>query len=166
LNHSNAIFLPTVKDISDRKRHIYVEIGGNSNKTVNADAGWFLASYPKQNQTFDTYALNMSGFESLPRRSLNSIKQVVRDTGSRSRERFDIAGWLSEMSVSDGDFVVVKMGFEHVTRDMTNMRETGFMRLIDELFLQCSSELSEEVNGECLQFLQTLRDHDVFVHRW
>jgi len=175
MNHSNAIYLPKVKDISDRKRHIYVEIGGNSqskvNNTVNADAGWFLASYPKQNQTFDTYALNShanrSGSESLPRRSLNSIKQVVGDNGSiRSRERFDIEGWLSEMSVSDEDFVVVKMGFEYVTRAMINKRGTGFMRLVDELFVQCSSELSEKVHVECLQFLQTLRDNGVFVHRW
>jgi len=175
MNHSNAIYLPIVKDISDHKRHIYLEIGGNSqskvNNTVNADAGWFLASYPKQNQTFDTYALNshanMSGSESLPRRSLNSIKQVVGDNGNiRSRERFDIEGWLSEMSVSDEDFVVVKMGFEYVTREMINKRGTGFMRLIDELFVQCSSELSEKVHVECLQFLQTLRDNGVFVHRW
>jgi len=90
-----------------------------------------------------------------------------------------IAGWLSEMSVNDDDFVVVKMGFEHVTgdmiRDMINMSGTGFMCLIDELFLQCFSSSSqddyndtllEEINRECLKFLQSLRDHAVFTHRW
>lgn len=189
MDHNNAIYLPTVKDISAYKRHIYVEIGGNNNaNTIEADSGWFMASYPKQNQSFDIYALtaNSPGFQSLSPGSLNSIKQVVDDDArlSSSTESGttgpDIAGWLSEMGVSNDDFVVMKMGFEHVTKDMIreliNENGTGFMCLIDDLFLQCSSSSSsqddyneglvEEVNGECLQFLQTLRDHGVFVHRW
>lgn len=189
MDHSNAIYLPTVKDIRAHKRHIYVEIGGKKNtNTLDADSGWFMASYPKQNQSFCIYdlTLNSPGLSSsVAPGSLNSIKQAVGDgarlsSGSESGTAgLDIAGWLSEMSVSDDDFVIVKMGFENVTREM--IREmidksgTGFMCLIDELFLQCSSSSSqddysegllEEVNGECLQFLQTLRDHGVFVHRW
>lgn len=189
MDHSNAKYLPTVKDISAYKRHIYVEIGGNNNgNTIDADSGWFRASYPKQNQSFDIYVLtgNSHGFKSLPPGSLNSIKQVVDDEPrlSSSSESGtagpDIAGWLSEMGVSDADFVVMKMGFQHLTKEMIreliNESGTGFMCLIDDLFLQCSSSSSfqddyneglvEEVNGECLQFLQTLRDHGVFVHRW
>jgi hypothetical protein len=188
MDHGNAIYLPTVKDISVHKRHIYVEIGGNNNgNTIDADSGWFMASYPKQNQSFDIYVLtaNSHGLNSVPTGSLNSIKQVVGDDArlSSSSESgtagLDIEGWLSKMNVSDDDFVVMKMGFEHLTKEM--IREmmiesgTGFMCLIDELFLQCSSSSSqddynegliEEVNGECMQFLQTLRDHGVFVHRW
>ncbi|KAI4331593.1 hypothetical protein MLD38_029769 [Melastoma candidum] len=54
-NLNNIKYLPSIVDISFRNRYIYVDIGARS--YGSSIGSWFRKRYPKQNRTFDVYAI-------------------------------------------------------------------------------------------------------------
>jgi FkbM family methyltransferase len=54
-NVKNVKYLPAMVDISFRSRYVYVDVGARS--YGSSIASWFKKQYPKQNKTFDIYAI-------------------------------------------------------------------------------------------------------------
>lgn len=54
-NVQNIKYLPTLADISFRERYVYVDVGARS--YGSSIGSWFRKQYPKQNHTFDIYAV-------------------------------------------------------------------------------------------------------------
>ncbi|KAL2479391.1 methyltransferase [Abeliophyllum distichum] len=54
-NVKNMKYLPSMADISFKQRYIYVDVGARS--YGSSIVSWFKKQYPKQNKTFDIYAI-------------------------------------------------------------------------------------------------------------
>ncbi|XP_068634441.1 uncharacterized protein [Aristolochia californica] len=54
-NIKNIKYLPSLADISFRRRYVYVDVGARS--YGSSIGSWFRKQYPKQNRTFDIYAI-------------------------------------------------------------------------------------------------------------
>ncbi|KAG9445442.1 hypothetical protein H6P81_016782 [Aristolochia fimbriata] len=54
-NLKNIKYLPSIADISFRRRYVYVDVGARS--YGSSIGSWFRKQYPKQNRTFDIYAI-------------------------------------------------------------------------------------------------------------
>ncbi|KAJ7959904.1 Methyltransferase [Quillaja saponaria] len=54
-NIKNVKYLTSVVDISYKNRYVYVDVGARS--YGSSIASWFKKQYPKQNKTFDVYAI-------------------------------------------------------------------------------------------------------------
>ncbi|KAI4324492.1 hypothetical protein MLD38_029979 [Melastoma candidum] len=54
-NLNSIKYLPSIVDISFRNRYVYVDIGARS--YGSSIGSWFRKRYPKQNRTFDVYAI-------------------------------------------------------------------------------------------------------------
>lgn len=54
-NIKNIKYLPAVADISFKQRYVYVDVGARS--YTSSIGSWFRKQYPKQNRTFDIYAI-------------------------------------------------------------------------------------------------------------
>lgn len=54
-NIQNIKYLPTVADISFKHKYVYVDVGARS--YGSSIYSWFKKHYPKQNKTFDIYAI-------------------------------------------------------------------------------------------------------------
>ncbi|KAM7262972.1 hypothetical protein ACFE04_000655 [Oxalis oulophora] len=54
-NVKSVKYLPAMVDISFRSRYVYVDVGARS--YGSSIASWFKKQYPKQNKTFDIYAI-------------------------------------------------------------------------------------------------------------
>ncbi|XP_068668499.1 uncharacterized protein [Aristolochia californica] len=54
-NLKNVKYLPSLADISFRRRYVYVDVGARS--YGSSIGSWFRKQYPKQNRTFDIYAI-------------------------------------------------------------------------------------------------------------
>lgn len=54
-NMKNIKYLPTVVDISFKHKYVYVDVGARS--YGSSIYSWFKKHYPKQNKTFDIYAI-------------------------------------------------------------------------------------------------------------
>ncbi|GLT92781.1 hypothetical protein SLE2022_106010 [Rubroshorea leprosula] len=54
-NIQNIKYLPSMVDISFRGRYVYVDVGARS--YGSSIGSWFRKKYPKQNRTFDVYAI-------------------------------------------------------------------------------------------------------------
>lgn len=54
-NIKNIKYLPSMADISFKSRYVYVDVGARS--YGSSIGSWFRKQYPKQNKTFDVYAI-------------------------------------------------------------------------------------------------------------
>ncbi|CAN0879636.1 hypothetical protein LINGRAHAP2_LOCUS13184 [Linum grandiflorum] len=54
-NVKNIKYLPSMADISFKNRYVYVDVGARS--YGSSIGSWFRKQYPKQNKTFDVYAI-------------------------------------------------------------------------------------------------------------
>ena len=54
-NIKNIKYLPAMADISFKSRYVYVDVGARS--YGSSIGSWFKKQYPKQNRTFDVYAI-------------------------------------------------------------------------------------------------------------
>lgn len=54
-NIKNIKYLPSMADISFKNRYVYVDVGARS--YGSSIGSWFKKQYPKQNKTFDVYAI-------------------------------------------------------------------------------------------------------------
>ncbi|XP_002526697.3 uncharacterized protein LOC8263137 [Ricinus communis] len=54
-NIQNVKYLPSMADISFKNRYVYVDVGARS--YGSSIGSWFKKQYPKQNRTFDVYAI-------------------------------------------------------------------------------------------------------------
>ncbi|KAK1426513.1 hypothetical protein QVD17_15187 [Tagetes erecta] len=54
-NLENVKYLPSMADISYKRRYVYVDIGSRS--YGSSIVSWFKKQYPKQNKSFDIYAI-------------------------------------------------------------------------------------------------------------
>ncbi|KAL5995170.1 hypothetical protein ACLOJK_025228 [Asimina triloba] len=54
-NIKNIKYLPSMADISFKRRYVYVDVGARS--YGSSIGSWFRKQYPKQNRTFDIYAI-------------------------------------------------------------------------------------------------------------
>ncbi|XP_042465273.1 uncharacterized protein LOC122047838 [Zingiber officinale] len=54
-NIQNVKYLPSIADISFKQRYIYVDVGARS--YGSSIGSWFRKQYPKQNHTFEIYAI-------------------------------------------------------------------------------------------------------------
>lgn len=54
-NIQNVKYLPTMADINFKQRYVYVDVGARS--YGSSIGSWFRKQYPKQNKTFDIYAI-------------------------------------------------------------------------------------------------------------
>lgn len=54
-NIQNIKYLPSTADISFKRRYVYVDVGARS--YGSSIGSWFRKQYPKQNKTFDIYAI-------------------------------------------------------------------------------------------------------------
>ncbi|KAL2500264.1 methyltransferase [Forsythia ovata] len=54
-NVKNMKYLPSMADISFKQRYIYIDVGARS--YGSSIVSWFKKQYPKQNKTFDIYAI-------------------------------------------------------------------------------------------------------------
>uniref|UniRef100_A0A1D1Y9G4 Ankyrin repeat protein nuc-2 n=2 Tax=Anthurium amnicola TaxID=1678845 RepID=A0A1D1Y9G4_9ARAE len=54
-NVQNIKYLPSMADISFKSRYVYVDVGARS--YGSSIVSWFKKQYPKQNKTFDVYAI-------------------------------------------------------------------------------------------------------------
>lgn len=54
-NIQNVKYLPTMADINFKERYVYVDVGARS--YGSSIGGWFKKQYPKQNKTFEIYAI-------------------------------------------------------------------------------------------------------------
>ncbi|KAK9723611.1 hypothetical protein RND81_05G012100 [Saponaria officinalis] len=54
-NIQNVKYLPNMVDISFKSRYVYVDVGARS--YGSSIGSWFKKQYPKQNKTFDVYAI-------------------------------------------------------------------------------------------------------------
>ncbi|KAK1437155.1 hypothetical protein QVD17_02941 [Tagetes erecta] len=54
-NIQNVKYLPSMVDINFKQRYVYIDVGSRS--YGSSIASWFKKQYPKQNKTFDIYAI-------------------------------------------------------------------------------------------------------------
>jgi FkbM family methyltransferase len=54
-NIKNIKYLPSMADIGNRRKYVYVDVGARS--YGSSIGGWFKKKYPKQNHQFDVYAI-------------------------------------------------------------------------------------------------------------
>ncbi|XP_057983469.1 uncharacterized protein LOC131168202 [Malania oleifera] len=54
-NIKNIKYLPSMADISFKQRYVYIDVGARS--YGSSIASWFRKQYPKQNKTFEIYAI-------------------------------------------------------------------------------------------------------------
>lgn len=54
-NIKNVKYLPSMADISFKQRYVYIDVGARS--YGSSIASWFKKQYPKQNKTFEIYAI-------------------------------------------------------------------------------------------------------------
>ncbi|KAC9333161.1 hypothetical protein R6Q59_027177 [Mikania micrantha] len=54
-NIENVKYLPSMADISFKQRYVYIDVGARS--YGSSIVSWFKKQYPKQNKTFDIYAI-------------------------------------------------------------------------------------------------------------
>ncbi|KAL6648302.1 hypothetical protein ACP70R_012526 [Stipagrostis hirtigluma subsp. patula] len=54
-NVKNITYLPALADIGFKRRHVYVDVGARS--YGSSIGGWFRKQYPKQNHTFEVFAV-------------------------------------------------------------------------------------------------------------
>ncbi|KAG0499573.1 hypothetical protein HPP92_003820 [Vanilla planifolia] len=133
-------------------RRIFVDFG--SRGRIGAE-NWFLRNYPKSRKKFEMARVDLVGMPVLAGGGVGGV-----------------ADWLT-MNAREEDFVVVKAEEEAVV-DLVNGKAIG---LVDELFLECSSQWGSEKNVEdetrrntpywaCLALLGKLREDGIAVHQW
>lgn len=142
-------FLPDLcgDALENYPRRMFVDMGYLEER--NNVIKWFEENYPKRDQEFEVYGLEM----------------VPEEEGSR----VGISDWLAK-NVIEEDYVVMKADAEAV-EEMINLRT---ICLIDELFFECNSHRQEEKNKkkskraywECLALYGRLKDEGVAVHQW
>ncbi|KAI3472844.1 hypothetical protein Pfo_029973 [Paulownia fortunei] len=158
-NAQKIKYLPSMVDISFKAKYVYVDVGARS--YGSSIVSWFKKQYPKQNKTFEIYAIeadktfhaqykNKKGVTLLPYAAwvrnetlFFEINEDPSSGGSTSSgdvdqiQGFDFADWLKN-TVSERDYVVMKMDVEGTEFDLIpRLFETGAICLIDELFLEC-----------------------------
>ncbi|CAI9094420.1 OLC1v1030159C1 [Oldenlandia corymbosa var. corymbosa] len=211
-------YLPTLVDLSFKERYVYIDLGS---RDYNSSIGsWFEKDYPKQNKTFEIFAVEADasfyeeyktkkGVTLLPYaawvknetlffeidREPTEVEQRWEEMGRIQPEQslsqhkdyvdrlykveaLDLSDWLIR-SVSERDFVVVKMDIEGAEVDlMKSLVETGAICLIDEVFLECHYDRyvkccsGERLNrykvdyGQCVHIFEELRKDGYYVHQW
>lgn len=166
-NIKNIKYLPSVADISFKRRYVYIDIGARSYSS--SIGSWFKKQYPKQNHTFEIYAIEADKAfhkEYLSKKDVNLIPfaawirnesisfEVNHEKGDKGMGRireggvplekdvevirgFDLAEWVKS-SVMEEDFVVMKMDVEGSEFELIpRLVESGAICLVDELFLEC-----------------------------
>ncbi|XWS39770.1 hypothetical protein CRYUN_Cryun18bG0083100 [Craigia yunnanensis] len=152
-------FLPDLlgDSLEHYPRRVFIDVGSPEDKNVVMK--WFDKNYPKRNQEFEVYNLEigLSGGEA-----------------RRVTSRIDVSDWLMK-NAREEEYVVMKAEAE-VVEEMIERRAIG---LVDELFLECNNQWqdvgkkkkkkkskSKRAYWECLALYGRLRDEGVAVHQW
>ncbi|EOX98701.1 hypothetical protein QUC31_015032 [Theobroma cacao] len=151
-------FLPDLlgDSLEHYPRRVFINVGSSEDKNVVMK--WFDKNYPKRNQEFEFYSLEMglSGGE-----------------GRRVSPRIDVSDWLMK-NAREEEYVVMKAEADAV-EEMIARRAIS---LVDELFLECDNQWqdggkknkkkkkSKRAYWECLALYGRLRDEGVAVHQW
>lgn len=142
--------------LEDYPRRVFIDVG-LPEKAGGSGTGWFAKHYPTRNLDFEMYKIETVTEKS----SGKEVPQVEEVIG--------ISGWLTK-NVKEEEYVVMKADVEVVEE----MMESKTVRLVDELFLECSPRGNggKGNNGgrraywECLSLYGRLRDEGVAVHQW
>ncbi|KAM2963690.1 hypothetical protein FF2_021579 [Malus domestica] len=135
-------------DIYNRRVFVNVDLNEENHGVVE----WFHKKYPKKNQGFEVYNL-----------------EVEPEEGTTAPKN-DVSDWLKD-NVREEDYVVMKAEAEVVVE----MMRKRTIRLVDELFLECNngwwesgrrSGGSKRAYWECVALYGRLRDQGVAVHQW
>ncbi|OMO85214.1 hypothetical protein CCACVL1_10351 [Corchorus capsularis] len=144
-------FLPDLlrDSLEHYSRRVFVNVGPAEDKNVVMK--WFDKNYPKRNQEFEIYSLEMET--------------------KRVSHHIDVSDWLMK-NVKEEEYVVMKAEAELVE----DMIERRAISLVDELFLECNNQWqdsgkkkkkkSKRAYWECLALYGRLRDEGVAVHQW
>lgn len=152
INHLKELhFLPDLSgdSLGNYPRRVFIDAGSLDLEERNDMMKWFEENYPKRDQEFEVYGLEM-----------------VPEEGD---SRVGISDWLAQ-NVVEEDYVVMKAEAEAVEE----MTKQGTICLIDELILECNNHRQEEQNKkkgkraywECLSLYGRLKDEGVAVHQW
>ncbi|KAM1086524.1 hypothetical protein TB2_011921 [Malus domestica] len=145
-------FLPELlgDSLDSYNRRVFVNVDLNEENRGMIE--WFDQNYPKMNNEFEVYNL-----------------EVEPEEASSTPEN-DVSDWLKD-NVREEDYVVMKAEAEVVV-DMVRKRT---ICLVDELFLECSNGWwqsgrrnggSKRAYWECIALYGRLRDLGVAVHQW
>ncbi|KAK2983158.1 hypothetical protein RJ640_018503 [Escallonia rubra] len=119
----------------------------------NGAVEWFNENYPKRDQEFETYNLEIE-MRDMERVDKNVVPVAI-----------GISDWLTK-NVREDDFVVMKAEAQVVEE----MIEEKTICLVDELFLECRNQWqdgnSKRAYWQCLTLYGRLRDDGVAVHQW
>ncbi|KAA8517481.1 hypothetical protein F0562_017774 [Nyssa sinensis] len=191
-NIKNIKYLPSMADISFKRRYVYVDVGARSYGSsivscINRKKGVTLLPYAAwvRNETLFFEINGDPGQENEEKargRGMGRIQPVQSSASSTGKvdkiQGFDFANWLKS-TVSEKDFVVMKMDVEGTEFDLIpRLFETGAICLIDEIFLECHynrwqkccpgerSSKYQKTYGQCLELFTSLRQSGVLVHQW
>ena len=148
-------FLPDLlgDSLEGYPQRIFINVGFKEESSATMD--WFHQNYPKRNQDFVIYNLEIDGQPG------SLMPQMGKATN------VGISGWLME-NVKEEEYVVMKAEAE-VVEEMIKGR---IVCLVDELFLGCNHQRQKGENNkqraywECLALYGRLRDEGVAVHQW
>ncbi|CAL5335227.1 hypothetical protein CsSME_00017641 [Camellia sinensis var. sinensis] len=176
-NAKNIKYLPSMVDISFKQRYVYVDVGARS--YGSSIVSWFKKQYPKQNKTFEIYAIEADrafheeyrykkGVTLLPYaawvRNETLFFEVNQDPGREVEEKEKGRGMgrikpvqSSGSSVSDGDKI---QGFDFANWLKSTVAEKDFVvmkmdvegtefDLIPRLFKTGAICLIDEIFLEC-----------------
>lgn len=136
-------------------QRIFINVGFKEEASATMD--WFYQNYPKRNQDFVIYNLEMDG-QAGPGCLMTQMGKAA-DVG--------ISDWLME-NVREEEYVVMKAEAD-VVDEMIKGRTVC---LVDELFLGCNHQkqkgenIEKKAYWECLALYGRLIDEGVAVHQW
>ncbi|KAL5575759.1 hypothetical protein UlMin_017458 [Ulmus minor] len=159
-NIKNIKYLPSMVDISFKNRYVYVDVGARS--YGSSIGSWFKKKYPKQNKTFEVYAIEADknfheeikvkkGLTLLPFaawvKNETLYFEINRDPGDKVVDKGRGMGRIQPVKSKgefDGDEVDKIQAFDFTNwlkntvleKDFV-LFETGAISLIDEVFLEC-----------------------------
>lgn len=174
-NIKNITYLPSMADISFKQRYVYIDVGARS--YGSSIGSWFKKQYPKQNKTFEVYAIEADktfqedykmrkGVKLLPYaawvKNETLFFEINRDPGQKKEDKGRGMGRIkpvqsSDSSVSDVDKI---QGFDFANWVKNTVSERDFVvmkmdvegtefDLIPKLFETGAICLIDEIFLEC-----------------
>ncbi|KAG6430728.1 hypothetical protein SASPL_108800 [Salvia splendens] len=174
-NAQKIKYLASMVDLSFKPRYVYVDVGARS--YGSSIVSWFKKQYPKQNKTFEIYAIEADKTFHGDYKLKKGVTLLPYAAWVRNESLFfEING---RESVTESDYVVIKMDVEGTEFELIpRLFKTGAICLIDELFLECHynrwqkccpgerSAKYERTYRQCLDLFTSLRKNGVLVHQW
>ena len=198
LPERHVVFRPSVTGIAGppSRRLVYLDLGANA---YNTSIAWFRAKYPRGRE-FEVIAFEASrrfdadyaahGDVALHHFAVwtrNGTMQWDNDgvmgrlapgeqavgADAATVATIDLAEFLQRQVVA-ADYVVIKMDIEGAEYDLVpHLLSTGASRLIDELLVECHTNINSCCRGDkrrlfyhARQLVQRLRGGGVYAHMW